>query len=131
MARKYTSDLDASEFISEIESFKYQADSMMNNVKEATPLEILQFVHSCALTDAYPNIEIAIRMFLAIPVRVASCERSFSKLKLIKNYLRSTMDNGRLSNLLTILIDYRLANTLNYDELIDNFAALKARKVDL
>ena len=85
LARKYISDLDASEFIAEI-SLKYP-DSMMNNLKEATPLEILQFIHPCALTDAYPNIEIAIRMYLAIPVTVASCEISSSKLKLIKNYL--------------------------------------------
>ena len=69
--KKYTSDFDASEFISETESIKFQADSMMNNLKEAIPLEILQFIHRGALTDAYPNIKITIRMFLAIPVTVA------------------------------------------------------------
>nr|CAI5858450.1 unnamed protein product [Callosobruchus analis] len=34
-----------------------------------------------------------------MPVSVASCERSFSKLKLIKTYLRSTMGQERLSGL--------------------------------
>ncbi|XP_074305332.1 uncharacterized protein LOC141640427 [Silene latifolia] len=42
--------------------------------------------------DCYPNASIAYRIFLTVPVTVASAERSFSKLKLIKNYLRSSMN---------------------------------------
>ena len=39
-----------------------------------------------------------------MPVTVASAEWSFSKLKLINNYLRSTMTQERLTNLATINI---------------------------
>ena len=35
----------------------------------------------------------------SLPATSAGCERSFSKLKLIKTYLRNRMDDGRLSNL--------------------------------
>jgi len=42
---------------------------------------------------------------------------SFSKLKLIKSYLRSTMSKQRL-------------NEINYDNLIDNFTSQKARKIN-
>jgi hypothetical protein len=45
--------------------------------------------------DCYPNISIAYRILFTVPMTVASAERSFSKLKLLKNYLRSTMfQNG-------------------------------------
>uniref|UniRef100_A0A8C6SRB2 Zinc finger MYM-type protein 1-like n=1 Tax=Neogobius melanostomus TaxID=47308 RepID=A0A8C6SRB2_9GOBI len=39
------------------------------------------------------------KIALALPVSTASCERSFSRLKLIKTALRSTMTDERLSNL--------------------------------
>uniref|UniRef100_A0A3B1JLC4 HAT C-terminal dimerisation domain-containing protein n=1 Tax=Astyanax mexicanus TaxID=7994 RepID=A0A3B1JLC4_ASTMX len=39
------------------------------------------------------------KVAVSIPVTTASCERSFSTLKLVKTYLRSTMTDERLSNL--------------------------------
>ena len=41
--------------------------------------------------NSFQNAYIAYRIVLTITVSVASAERSFSKLKLIKSYLRSTM----------------------------------------
>jgi len=41
---------------------------------------------------------------LIILVSVASAERSFSKLKLIKSYLRSTMSQQRLNELVYCLL---------------------------
>jgi hypothetical protein len=40
---------------------------------------------------------IAIRIFLSLPVTVAEAERSFSKLGLIKTYLRSNISQERLN----------------------------------
>ncbi len=45
--------------------------------------EILKFVMDA---DFYPNVSVAYRILLTVPVTVASAERSFSKLKLLKNY---------------------------------------------
>jgi len=47
------------------------------------------------LGNSVPNIVIMLRIFLTIAVSVATCEKSFSKLKLIKDYLRS---NTAMSN---------------------------------
>ena len=55
--------------------------------------------------DCFPNTTIAYRILLTIPVTVASAERSFSKLKLIKTYLRSTMSQERLNGLAMISIE--------------------------
>jgi hypothetical protein len=43
--------------------------------------EILKFIMDA---DCYPNVSIAYRILLTVPVTVASAERSFSKLKLLK-----------------------------------------------
>lgn len=84
------------------------------------PIEILQLIHTYAPTDIYPNIEIALQIFLTIPVTVTSCERSFSKLKLVKNYLRSTVGQERLTSLSIVSIEYYVAISLNYDSIIDD-----------
>ena len=48
-----------------------------------------------------------------MPVSVATAERSFSKRKIIKNYLRSTMGQNRLSNLAIISIESDLLKELD------------------
>jgi hypothetical protein len=42
--------------------------------------------------DCYPNVLIAYRILFTISMTVALAEKIFSKLKLLRNYLRSTMD---------------------------------------
>nr|CAH7732796.1 unnamed protein product [Callosobruchus chinensis]CAH7756155.1 unnamed protein product [Callosobruchus chinensis] len=79
----------------------------------------------------FPNVVVAIKIFLTMPVTVASCERSFSKLKLIKTYLRSTMGQERLSGLAILSIEGDIARLLSYENVIKNFAMRKARKINL
>ena len=65
---------------------------------------------------------------MTLPVTVASAERSFSKLKLIKTYLRSSIAQDRLDALAIISIEIKQSRNLNIDELIDQFAERKARQ---
>ena len=60
---------------------------------------------------------------------VAEAERSFSKLKLIKSYLSSTMSQEHLSGLAVISINHAVAGQISYVDVIDDFASRKARKV--
>ena len=69
-----------------------------------------------------PNIVIMLRIFLTVAVSVASCERSFSKLALIKNHLRSTMSAERLNSLAMLSIENKLTNEINFDDVIHEFA---------
>jgi hypothetical protein len=48
-----------------------------------------------------------------MPVTVASAERSFSKLKLLKNYLRSTMTQDRLNGLAILCIEKKLLDEID------------------
>uniref|UniRef100_A0A0N5C3I1 Dimer_Tnp_hAT domain-containing protein n=1 Tax=Strongyloides papillosus TaxID=174720 RepID=A0A0N5C3I1_STREA len=81
------------------------------------------------MVDCVPNVYIALRILLTLPVSVASGDRSFSKLKLIKSYLRSTMSQNKLVDLATISIECDKASKLDLRELVVDFAKRKARKI--
>lgn len=61
---------------------------------------------------------------------IASAERSFSKLKLIKSYLRSIMSQERLNGLAILSIEKELLEETDYKQIINNFASQKARKIN-
>jgi hypothetical protein len=52
----------------------------------------------------YPNIKVLLQIFSTLPVTTATAGGSFSELKLIKNYLHSTISETRLNGLVLIYI---------------------------
>lgn len=58
----------------------------------------------------------------------ASCKRSFSKLKLIKDYLRSTIEQEGLTNMATLFIEHTFARKMFMNKLLTNSPALKQEK---
>jgi len=113
-------DIDGNELYHELQIFKSLVEI------STTALQSLSMLKK--LNGSFPNITVALRIMLTIPITSASAERSFSKLKLIKNYLRSTMSQTRLTGLSTISIEKDIAETINYDTLINDFANEKSRK---
>ncbi|KAK9670031.1 hypothetical protein RND81_13G172000 [Saponaria officinalis] len=78
-------------------------------------IKIAEFVKEMKM---FPNILIAYRILLTIPITVASAERSFSKLKLIK-----------LNELAILSIEKNMLKNLNVEDIIDDFASKNARRV--
>ena len=61
---------------------------------------------------------------------VTNCtgERSFSKLKLILNYLRNTMGQERLSSLAILSIESEILRAIDMTDVVEKFIHQKARK---
>jgi uncharacterized protein YeeX (DUF496 family) len=78
--------------------------------------------------DMFPNVMIAYRILLTVPVTVASAERSFSKLKLLKSYLRTTMTQDRLNGLAILSIERDMLGNIDYEQIIDDFSSKNARR---
>ena len=68
-------------------------------------------------------------MYVILMVTNCSGERSFSKLKYIKNRLRTTMTNERVTHLSLMGIEYNILRETDFDDVITDFAQRKGRKV--
>ena len=79
--------------------------------------------------DFFPNAFVACRILLIVPIIATSAERSFSKLKLLKSYLRTITSQERLNEWTILAIEKDLLDKLEYKILIDNFTSQKARKI--
>lgn len=124
-------ELDCTQMLNEIECFKFQSKELFKNLNSLHHFEILKEMVKFDLCETFPNIFVALRILLTLPVTVASGERSFSKLKIIKNYLRSVMKQNRLSGMTILSIECDLFEETNFDDIIDEFASMKARKIKL
>lgn len=88
----------------------------------------LLFIENYYLACSVPEVCTAFLLFLTLPVTVATAERSFSKLTLIKNYLRSTMSHERLVGLSVLSIESDIARSIDVKEVVKVFAAKNARR---
>ncbi|CAH2295706.1 zinc finger MYM-type 1-like [Pelobates cultripes] len=94
------------------------------------PTMTLSQILAYALKNGFaPNVSIALRILLTLPISVASGERSFLNLKLIKNYLRSSMSQERLVGLAMISIENQIAKEIDFKTLLHDFVTAKVRRV--
>lgn len=78
------------------------------------------------LKAAFPNLIQLLQIALTISVSTAKCERTFSTLKRIKSYLRTTMSEERLNDM-PIPIEHDLSKTINRKEIIRQFSQINRR----
>ena len=69
------------------------------------------------------------KLYLTIGVSIASCETSFSNLKMIKPYLRLTMNADQLSALSILFIERDYVQKLNFEDIVADFTSAKTRNV--
>ena len=116
------SDIDGLDLFSELKVLKE-----ILQINENSSINVLNYIKRL---ESFPDTCIAFKILLTIHIIVASAERSFSKLKLIKSYLRSTMSQERLSGLVILSIENEMLVELECKNLISNFASQKARKIN-
>nr|CAH7713578.1 unnamed protein product [Callosobruchus chinensis] len=68
-------------------------------------------------------------ILLTLPVTVASGQWNFSKLKLVRIYLTSSISETRLDDLAKISIEHELGEKLDYSDLVNDFAVARVRKM--
>lgn len=100
-----------------------------------SPQQLLQFLKEEHLENAFNEVFRLAELISTIPATTASVERSFSALKRIHTYKRSTQREERMSNLAMLSIEKELLETIRdgedfYNSVIQKFV-LKTRRMEL
>lgn len=122
--------VDADELDIEVEypSFCLLYHQVYNEIEPLKLNEVLKFMISRDMVSSYPNLYTLYKIFYTFPVSSATAERSFSRVKLLKSHLRSTMTEDRLSNLTILSIESSIAHAINFNKVISTFASMKKRR---
>ncbi|CAK1597677.1 unnamed protein product [Parnassius mnemosyne] len=91
------------------------------------PQSISDLILNCDI-DMYPNIRKFLCIMATLPVSVATAERSFSTLRRIKSWLRSSMVEDRLTGLALLHVHKNVPIDVN--DVITRFGRRRKRKID-
>jgi hypothetical protein len=128
LAQQYSKDLDGLEMYQDYKDIISLKRAKQNGEKlDFSPKGLLKYISSMGL-EMYKTLETALQILLTLPISVTSCEHSFSKIKLIKSYLWSTMSQDRFTNLAILSIENEVASSIDFSDVIKYFAAIKSRK---
>ncbi|CAI6362441.1 unnamed protein product [Macrosiphum euphorbiae] len=67
----------------------------------------------------FPNIAVALEIFLSLPATSCTAERSFSTLRRVETWLRSTMGDDRLNGICMLSVHREKVNS-NKEKFIEN-----------
>ena len=79
--------------------------------------------------ERFPNIFRLMKIGCTLPITSCTCERSFSTLRRLRNWLRSSMTCRRLSSLALMNIHY--SHPVNYDTAVEIFLKMHPRRIEL
>ena len=128
LAEFYSEDLSKTDdVVDEFVTFRTMYRELSMEKHELNTHSILPFLIDNDMDRAFPNLAILYRIYLTIPISSAKAERTFSRLKLIKSFLRSSMGEERLSNLALLCIERDIE--IDIYKVIARFAKDKNRQM--
>jgi len=95
------------------------------NIENPKPQTAVETLVHCKVF--YPNIKILLQIFATITITSATAERSFSSLRRLKNYMRSSMTEDRLNGLAVLHIHKEIP--IDIDDVINRFSRQKQRRM--
>lgn len=89
----------------------------------------LEELRECVHKEVFPNLYILLQIALTLPISSATCERSFSAMKRIRNWLRTTMLQDRFSSLSLLAIEKDVCNMIDVHDIVKLFLQSKDRRL--
>ncbi len=86
--------------------------------------------HSAVYKDMLSEVNKVLKIFFTFPITSATAERSFSSLRRLKTFLRSTMTHCRLNNLFLLYIHTARTDAINLEKVAKDFISVNQRRIN-
>ena len=121
----YKDDFDSDLLCAQLKTFglDFQAYKEQTTVLKPTIFDIRDYFKSLshAQRQLLDQVCRAVQLILVMPATNATSERSFSALRRVKGYLRSTMGQQRLNNLMVLHVHRDRTDSLNLIDVANDF----------
>ena len=111
---------------------------LVKSYKQSQGLSKLEISSMRTITDLLNNVPLAkdmfsevdnlLRIYFTMPITTCTAERSFSCLRRVKNYLRSTMSDERLNNVILLHAHKELTDHLDLRDIASTFISANERR---
>ncbi|XP_028052574.1 uncharacterized protein LOC114257058 [Camellia sinensis] len=112
----------------QLENYKLDISILLEFQKLSTIFELCQMLAKIKKSTSYLLIDRLIRLVLTLPASIATSERAFSAIKLIKFKLRNRVEDGFLASYLITYIEKDIARGFDVDSIIHAFNIMKERQ---
>ena len=122
----YRNDIDWSDLKRHLPLLQDVVKKANPNVKKVTSIHtICEAMNSSAVfKDMLPTVHLLLRLYLTLPVTSATSERTFSALRRLFTYLRSSVTEKRLNNCLLLHVHKELTDSLDLVAVASEFVSL-------
>ena len=79
----------------------------------------------------FSEVKTLLKLFYVIPGSSATAERSFSVMRRVKNYLRTSMTSQRLNSVMLLHVHRELADTLDMNILVNDFVTGSSNRKEI
>lgn len=121
----YQADIDMTKLTTQLTMMEDMVKNSTMKVKHVTSVRTV-----CDILNSEPGakkfmsaVALLLKLYLTIPVTTATAERSFSTLRRVKTYLRSTMTQCRLNNVMLLHCHKDITKTVNAFKVAAEFAS--------
>ena len=99
-------------------------------IKKVTTINtVCELFNTCTFAKSMLlNVHRLLRIYLTVPMTSATAERTFSALRRVKSYLRSTMGQSRLNHVIILNAHKQRTNELDICEVAKDFASKNSRR---
>ena len=128
----YSSVIDSEKFVRQLSMFQdfIQASKPTQGIRNITKITtICEIMNSSDLGKSmFTEVHKLLTIYLTVPMTSATAERTFSSLRRLKNYLRSTMTQKRLNSVLLLHVHQDRTDKLNLNSIAADFISNNERR---
>lgn len=123
----YPDDIDI-HFQEEMVHFKYFASQFEDSDDKIPASQSYELICDNMIQSTFPNVLTALRIYRCLMITNATGERTFSKLKILKNCHRASMTQERLNALAIMATENDVLQNIDFQDILNDFTTVKLRQ---